>query len=45
VPARDEAGAIGDALRSKLACGYPALEIVVVDDRSTDGTGGDRRRP
>jgi hypothetical protein len=44
VPARDEAQAIGDALRSKLACGYPAVEIVVVDDRSSDGTGEIARR-
>jgi glycosyltransferase involved in cell wall biosynthesis len=39
VPARDEAGAIEAALASKLACGYPELEIVAVDDRSRDATG------
>lgn len=38
VPAKDEGEHIERALRSKLACGYPALEIVVVDDRSTDDT-------
>jgi hypothetical protein len=44
VPARDEAREIHAALRSKLACGYPALEVVFVDDRSTDGTGDVARR-
>lgn len=39
VPARDEALRVESALRSKLACGYPELELVAVDDRSTDGTG------
>lgn len=39
VPARDEGSGIEAALRSKLACGYPALEVVAVDDRSTDATG------
>jgi len=39
VPARDEAGGIEAALASKLACGYPELEIVAVDDRSRDETG------
>lgn len=39
VPARNEAHGIEAALASKLACGYPNLEVVVVDDRSTDGTG------
>jgi hypothetical protein len=39
IPACDEAATIAPALRSKLDDGYPALEVVVVDDRSTDGTG------
>jgi len=38
-PARDEAASIGSALRSRLLDDYPDLEIVAVDDRSTDGTG------
>src|SRR6185295_18068332 len=39
VPARDEGEGIEAALESKLACGYPALEVVAVDDRSADDTG------
>ena len=39
VPARDEVETLGPAMRSRLAEGYPALEVVLVDDRSTDGTG------
>ncbi len=39
VPARDEARGIAAALASKLACGYPDLEVVAVDDRSRDATG------
>ena len=39
VPARDEAGEVEAALRARLAEGYPALEVIAVNDRSTDGTG------
>lgn len=39
VPARDEEAGVEAALRSKLACGYPQLELVAVDDRSRDRTG------
>lgn len=39
VPARDEARNIGRCVSSILATGYPRLELVVVDDHSTDGTG------
>ncbi|MDO9019447.1 MAG: glycosyltransferase family 2 protein [Deltaproteobacteria bacterium] len=39
VPARDEGLHIAGALASKLACGYPSLEVVAIDDRSTDDTG------
>jgi Glycosyltransferase like family 2 len=38
VPARDEVETLGPAMRSRLVEGYPALEVVLVDDRSTDGT-------
>ncbi len=39
VPARDEARAIGACLRSLLASKGVAIEIIAVDDRSTDATG------
>nr|ACU26480.1 glycosyltransferase [uncultured bacterium HF186_25m_13D19] len=39
VPACNEASTIEAALRSILACAYPALEVLVVNDRSTDATG------
>lgn len=39
VAARDEADTIGAGLRSLLAQDYPRLELVLVDDRSQDGTG------
>ncbi len=37
--ARDEAADVGDAVRSRLADDYPDLQVILVDDRSTDGTG------
>jgi glycosyltransferase involved in cell wall biosynthesis len=38
IPARNEAANIGRALQSVLAGGYPNLEIIVLDDHSTDDT-------
>ena len=38
IPARDEARNIGRCVRSVLSATYPALEVIVVDDHSTDGT-------
>ncbi len=40
VPCRDEAANVEAAVRSLLSQDYPDLEVVAVDDRSTDGTGG-----
>jgi glycosyltransferase involved in cell wall biosynthesis len=39
VPCRDEAAHVGAAMRSLLALDYPDMEVIAVDDRSTDGTG------
>jgi len=39
LPAKDEAGQIEQCVRSILSQDYPNFELVVVDDRSTDGTG------
>jgi len=39
VAARNEERGIEVAARSLVAIDYPALELIVVDDRSTDGTG------
>jgi glycosyltransferase involved in cell wall biosynthesis len=39
VPAHNEADAIEPALRSLLAQDYPGLEVLAIDDRSTDETG------
>ena len=38
IPARDERRNIAACVRSVLSSTYPALEVVVVDDHSTDGT-------
>jgi chlorobactene glucosyltransferase len=38
IPARNEARNISRCVRSALAADYPRLEVVVVDDHSTDGT-------
>jgi glycosyltransferase involved in cell wall biosynthesis len=38
IPARNEERDVGAAVRCHLSCSYPDLEVVVVDDRSTDGT-------
>ncbi len=40
VPACDEAEGVEAATRSLLALDYPELELIAVDDRSRDGTGG-----
>jgi hypothetical protein len=39
VPARNEAKTIGASLPSLLEQDYPALEVIVVNDRSSDATG------
>ena len=39
IPARNERRNIDECIRSALGGNYPAMEVVVVDDRSTDGTG------
>lgn len=39
IPACNEAEHLEAALESLLAEGYPRLELIVIDDRSTDGTG------
>ncbi|MGA7157484.1 MAG: glycosyltransferase family 2 protein [Acidobacteriaceae bacterium] len=39
VPARDEAEKIGATIEALMMADYAALQVVVVDDRSTDGTG------
>lgn len=38
VPARNEATTLKDAMSTLLAQDYPDMEVVLVDDRSTDGT-------
>ena len=39
IPAKDEAGRIETSVRSALAQSYPAYDVLVIDDRSTDATG------
>ncbi|HXC24965.1 MAG TPA: glycosyltransferase [Gemmatimonadaceae bacterium] len=39
IPARNEAHNIAACVRTVLASTYPRLEVIVVDDHSTDGTG------
>ena len=39
IPARDEEETIEPAVRSRLLDAYPDLEVILVDDRSSDGTG------
>ena len=39
VPARNEERDVEPAVRSHLSQDYPAFEVIVVDDRSTDSTG------
>lgn len=38
IPARDEEASIGDTVRALLAQTYPSIEVIVVNDRSTDST-------
>ena len=44
VPARNEARNIERCIRSALATRYPRLEVIAVDDYSTDDTGAILRR-
>lgn len=39
VPACDEADTLEAAAQTLLAIDYPALELILINDRSTDGTG------
>jgi glycosyltransferase involved in cell wall biosynthesis len=39
VPARNEERKIADAMKTLMASDYPALEVIAVNDRSTDRTG------
>lgn len=38
IPARNEARVIADCVRALLTQSYPALELLILDDGSTDGT-------
>jgi chlorobactene glucosyltransferase len=44
IPARNEARNIEQCVRSVLSSDYPRLDVTVVDDGSTDGTGDIARR-
>ena len=44
IPARDEEATLAECLATVCAQSYPALEVLVVDDRSTDGTAAIARR-
>jgi chlorobactene glucosyltransferase len=44
IPARNEADTIAASLTSVLTQDYPRLSAVVIDDRSTDGTGDAARK-
>ncbi|GEP09466.1 glycosyltransferase [Methylobacterium gnaphalii] len=44
IPARDEAAIIADTIRAALASEGVAIEVLVGDDHSTDGTGAIVRR-
>lgn len=44
VPARDEEASIGACVGALLEQDYPNVEIIVLDDESTDGTAGVARR-
>lgn len=39
VPAKNEASSIAATLQQLLTCDYPNLQLIAVDDRSTDATG------
>jgi GT2 family glycosyltransferase len=41
LPGRNEQGNIGDCIRSVLQSQYRNLELIVIDDRSTDGTAAE----
>ena len=44
IPAKDEEAILADCLASVCSQSYPRLEILVIDDRSTDRTGAIARR-